>query len=56
MLFSELYKVMVNKAIFFGFGGGDRPPSLDPPLNQIQSSENGFAIQLDESIDVTKCA
>ena len=33
MLFSELYKIMVNKVTFVGFRGGDRhnPPSLDPP-------------------------
>jgi len=31
MLFSNLYKIMVNKATFVGFIGGDRSP-LDPPL------------------------
>jgi len=33
ILFSELYKIMVNKVNFFGFRGGNRPP-LDPPLSQ----------------------
>jgi len=32
-MFSELYKIMVNKVIFIGFMGGDRPP-LDPPLDK----------------------
>jgi len=32
MIFSELYKTMVNKAAFMGFRWGDRPPPLDPPL------------------------
>jgi len=31
MLFSELYKIMVNKVTFVSFKGGDRPNS--PPLN-----------------------
>jgi len=32
MLFSELYKIMVNEATFVGFKGGDRPKApLDPP-------------------------
>jgi len=34
MLFSELYKIMVNKVIFVGFRGRNRPnASLDPPLH-----------------------
>jgi len=33
MLFSELYKIMVNKVSFLGFRGRDRPICpLDPPL------------------------
>jgi len=36
-LFSELYKIMVNKVTFAGFRGGDRPP-LDPSLPQPQAS------------------
>jgi len=31
VLFSEWYKIMVNKATFTDFKGGDRP--LDPPLS-----------------------
>jgi len=31
MLFSELYKIMVNKVTFAGFRGDDFP--LDPPLS-----------------------
>ena len=37
MLFSELYQIMVNKAIIIGFRAGDRPNHpLDPPL-RLQS-------------------
>jgi len=34
MLFSGLYKIMVNKVTFVGFRGGRSPqsPPLDPPL------------------------
>jgi len=39
MLFSELYKIMVNKVTFVGFMGGDRPNHpLDPPLNTSLNS------------------
>jgi len=30
MLFSELYKTMVNKVTFSDFMGGDRPPECAP--------------------------
>jgi len=33
VLFSELYKIMVNKVTFLDFRVGDRsPPSVNPPL------------------------
>jgi len=34
MLFSELYKIMVNEVTFVGFSGGNRPNrlALGPPL------------------------
>jgi len=36
MLFSELYKIMVNKVTFAGFKGGRSPQSpLDPPLLRL---------------------
>jgi len=34
MLFSELYKVMVNKVTFVGFRWGNRPSPLDPTLSE----------------------
>ena len=34
MLFSELYKIMVNNVTFIGFRGAIAPP-LDPPLRYI---------------------
>jgi len=36
MLFSEMYKVKVNKVTFVGFR---RLPPLDPPLNAHEKSE-----------------
>ena len=40
VLFSELYKTMVNKATFLDFGVGDRPP-LNPSLFRVSiGSEN----------------
>jgi len=35
MLFSELYKLIVNKVTFLGFRGG-RSPHLDPPLGGFE--------------------
>jgi len=37
MLFSDLYKIMVNKVTIVGIKGGDRPhrPALDPPLDTL---------------------
>jgi len=32
VLFSELYKTMVNKVTSLDFRVGDRPPTLNPPL------------------------
>jgi len=40
MLFSELYKIIVNEVTFVGFKGGDRS-TLDPPLRS--SSLNAVA-------------
>jgi len=39
ILFSELYKIMVNKVTFVGFMGGLSPPAPDPPLGGQVSVE-----------------
>jgi len=41
-VFSELHKIMVKKAAFVGFIGGDRPNQpLDPPMSTNSSNEYG---------------
>jgi len=46
-VFSELHKIMVKKAAFVGFIGGDRPNQpLDPPMSTNSSNEYGWSAVL----------
>jgi len=42
MLFSELYKLMVNKVTFVGFGGHDRPNRSPCFAPDDEASFRGF--------------
>jgi len=45
MLFSELYKIKVNKVTFVGFRGGDRPNRLLPGSDLTHTEEFGRRMQ-----------
>jgi len=38
MMFSQLYKTMVNKVTFVGFRGAIAPPWIRPRLNKIRAT------------------
>jgi len=42
MLFSELYKIIVNKVTFLGFRGAIAPPGSAPVMKYYQNKDYGI--------------